>query len=140
MTDATLFSIDDIFILGNTCGAAVSAGKGAEVTAIFKCLQLERPQNAGGFIMEAIYWQHQGKISKAMLVLEEADTFTMERNGDEAMALYTLLMLENNQHDQAYKTARDLLAADTVISESARQTLRSVMKEVDNTEDEGEMA
>ena len=140
MTEIATLSTDDIFILGNTCGAAVSAGKGAEVASIFKCLQLERPENAGGFIMEAIHWQHQGKVGKAMSVLEKANAFTKDRNGDEALALYTLLMLENNQHDAAYKIARDLLAADNVISETARQTLLSVLQEFDPIENEGEVA
>lgn len=131
MTQTSLLSADDLFILGNIGSAAVSAGRGDEALNIMRVLQHERPDHAGGFLMEAMHLSSKDDVPGAIDVLENSAAFDAEINRDEALALHLVLLQTDGQYDRALDLGHAYLATDHVFSESARQSVLTVVEEIE---------
>ena len=125
---------DDAFILGNICGIAISAGKGDEVKSLYRCLQTQRPDNAGGYIFEAMHLQQSGEVLTAIELLRDSGAIKLEKNGAEAISLYALLLIQDNQNEAAFKLAKHACSADMTISESARDVFEKIVEEFESSE------
>lgn len=130
MSAGIAFGKDDIFLLGNIGARAVSAGRGAEVQSILKFIQVERPGNAGGHMLQAVYLYSVGRIGEAIEFLEDADVFDAETNGPEAFAFFLILLKERGEIQRVMREATEYRARHRSLPESARHAIDTVLSEI----------
>jgi len=124
------FTKDDVFLLGNIAARAVAEGRGGEVMAVLKFTQLERPLNAGGYMLQAVYMYSIGAIDAAVEFLEAADVFDLETNGAETFAFFLILLKEQGDLRRVHSEVRKYRAKHRNLPESARHAIETVLAEI----------
>ena len=130
MTTSVQFGRDDIFLLGNIAARAVSTGEGSNAETILKFVQLERPGNAGGHMLQAVYLFSAGRLDEAIEFLEDADIFNAEVNGPEVFAFYLILLKERGDTKRVRQEAAEYRAKHRTLSESARHAIDTILAEI----------
>lgn len=125
-----LFSDDDFFVLQNLCCTAISAGKGQQVRKIIAFLQSERPDDATGFMMEALDLHAAGKTGEALARLEESNALDATTRRDDAMALYVVLTKASGAGNRAVAIGQKYLTECAPRSNAARYMIGSVLEDV----------
>ncbi len=131
MTVSHPITSDDVFVLGNLGAKAVVAGLGDRAANVLAFMQKERPDNAGGFLMQAIHLFSSGEVKAAIEFLEAAPVFEAEINRDEALAFHLVLLQSDGQYDRALDLGHVYLGEDMIVSESAHHTIRTVIDEIE---------
>lgn len=131
MKSASLITDDDLFVLGNLSATAVSSGKGNQAIKIVRLLQEERPDHAGGYLMEAMHLSSQERITEAIAVLEDGPVFEAKTNRDEALATHLVLLQADGQFDRALDLGHAYIEGGFITSESAHHTVRTVIDEIE---------
>lgn len=139
MTRDSLLTDDDTFVLGNLGTAAITNGRGDEAMNVIHVLQDERPDHAGGFLMEAMHLSSKGQISEAIAVLEDGAAFEATTNRDEALATHLVLLQADGQLDRALDLGHAYLDEGFISSESAHHTIRTVIEEIESALAEHQM-
>ncbi|MCU0910048.1 MAG: hypothetical protein MUE98_01475 [Rhodobacteraceae bacterium] len=129
---ARILAPDDLFILGNIAARAIMSGSGEETSGIVDLLQDECPENAGPFLLEAVHISSKGQVKEAISLLENSPMFSAEVNGDEAIAFYLVLLLQDGQAERARKICTSILDGGLLQSESARRTVLRVLTEIED--------
>jgi hypothetical protein len=122
---------DDIFVLGNLGANAVVAGIGEKAHNILKFMQFERPENAGGFLMQAIFLYSEGYVKEAIDFIEESPVFEATKNRDEALAFHLVLLQADGQLDRALDLGHAYIGEKLIQSESAHHAVRKTLKEIE---------
>jgi Flp pilus assembly protein TadD len=130
MSTALSFPRDDIFLLGNIAARAVAQGRGAEVGAVLKFIQLERPNNAGGHMLQAVYLYSVGAVDEAVAFLESANVFDAEVNGAETFAFFLILLKDRGDLRRIQTEVRKYRARHRHLPESARHAIDTVLAEI----------
>lgn len=130
MSNGVAFGKDDIFLLGNIATRAVSVGRGGEAQSILKFIQVERPQNAGGYMLQAVFLYSVGRIDEAIELLEDADVFHAETNGPETFAFFLILLKEAGDTQRVLREAAEYRAMHRSLPESARHAIDTVLAEI----------
>jgi hypothetical protein len=130
MSAALSFARDDIFLLGNIAARAVAQGRGAEVGAVLKFIQIERPNNAGGHMLQAVYLYSVGALDEAVAFLEDADVFDAEVNGPETFAFFLILLREMGDLRRVMLEARKYRARHRHLPESVCHAIDTVLAEI----------
>jgi Flp pilus assembly protein TadD len=130
MTSPLGFTRDDIFLLGNIAARAVTQGRGGEVGAVLQLLQWERPENAGGHMLQAVYLCSVGATTEAIEFLEAANVFDAETNGAETFAFFLILLKEQGDHRRLQSEIRKYRARHRVLPESARHAIETTLAEI----------
>lgn len=126
-----LYSRDDMFVLGNVAAMAVISDVGEFCLTILNFLRAERPENAGSFLLYALYLQSRGKTQEAIESLEDSPVFEAEINRDEAIALHLVLLQADGQFERAMDLGHVYLGENMIASESAHHTIRTVIEEIE---------
>ena len=126
-----LFTRDDMFVLGNVAAMAVISDVGNLSLTILNFLREERPQNAGSFLLYALFLQSKGRTKEAIAALENSTVFEAEINRDEAIALHLVLLQADGQLDRAMDLGHAYLGENIITSESAHHTVRTVIEEIE---------
>lgn len=130
MTRVPSITRDDIFLLGNIAARAVSQGRGGEIGAVLKFIQLERPDNAGGHMLQAVYLYSIGAVDQAIEFLEAANVFDAEVNGAETFAFFLILLKDRGDVRRIQSEVRKYRARHRVLPESARHAIETVLDEI----------
>jgi hypothetical protein len=130
MTSPFAFTRDDIFLLGNIAARAVTQGRGEEVSAVLKLLQWERPDNAGGHMLQAVHLFSVGAIAEAIEFLEAANVFDAETNGAETFAFFLILLKEQGDHRRLQAEIRKYRSKHRILPESARHAIETTLAEI----------
>jgi hypothetical protein len=125
---------DDLFILGNIGARAILSGRGAETEKILSVLQAEQPNNAGSFLMQAVYMFSKRQVKEAIAFLEESPIFTADTNGDEAVAFFLVLLKEDGQLERARTLGDAILVNGLVESPSARHAILKVLDDIEESQ------
>ncbi len=132
MTDnQTLFTRDDMFVLGNVAAMAVVADVGELCLTVLNFLREERPNNAGSFLLYALFLQSKGRTREAIASLENSPVFEAEINRDEALALHLVLLQADGQLERAMDLGYAYLSENIITSESAHHTVRTVLEQIE---------
>ncbi|MCP1846096.1 hypothetical protein ACVIHI_009125 [Bradyrhizobium sp. USDA 4524] len=123
------YTKEDIFLLGNIASTAVNKGIGEHVTLIISLIQDARPQNAGSFLLEAMYKYSIGKTREAIHLLETGKVFEAAINRDEAVAFHLFLLQQDGQIERAADLGQIYMDEGLVGSDSAREMIRIVTTE-----------
>lgn len=130
MTNTTLMTPDDAFVLGNLCLLAVLRGHGEAAQPILRAIQTERPRNAGGFLMQAMHLCAQEKTAEALEFIESSPIYEAETNRDEARAFHVVLLNAEGWFDRARELGESLLADPEFTSESAHHAVRTILNDL----------
>jgi len=125
------FNKDDLFVLGSLGARAVVGGQGEHALGILKFVQTEASDNAGGFLMEAVFLHSIGFISEAIDLLEDAKVFDASKNGDEAMAFFIVLLRADGQTKRALDLCNSVLWDGSIQSEATLNSLEQIMEELE---------
>ena len=125
------FSRDDMFVLGNVAAMAVMSDFGDLTLRTLSFLHDERPENAGSFLLYALFLQSRGQTREAIEMLENSPVFEAEINRDEAMALHLVLLQSDGQLERAMDLGYAYLDQDILTSESAHHTVRTVIDQIE---------
>ena len=126
-----LMNGDDAFLLGSVCSAAIAAGHGRDVRSIYSCLQKERPENAGGFILEGMMLQQEGRLDEALSFIFEHRVLEKPLNSEEAVSFYALLLVQAGDVQGGYKIAKAAINMDEIVSQSARSVFEQIVNEIE---------
>ncbi|MEH6633697.1 MAG: hypothetical protein V7776_23070 [Halopseudomonas aestusnigri] len=120
-------SKDEVFVLGNIGIMGVLLNKYELSYPMIEMLQTERPDNAAGFVAEALYLNSLGEFGEAASLLEVSGSLEADINRDEALALYIFSLFHSQQQERAYQLARALLAEETVETEDPIRALSEII-------------
>ncbi|QPC44316.1 hypothetical protein HW532_17395 [Kaustia mangrovi] len=123
------FSSDDMFILGNIASLATRIGLGEGAQSLWKLVQEVRPENAGGFVIEAMYRFATGDLTAGIELLETSGSFDAEINRDEALAFHLFLLQQDGQLERAHRLGGTYLDEDLLQSEAALEAVQVVVSE-----------
>lgn len=129
MIEPSEFSSDDIFLLGNIAALAVRHGQGEQALPLLKLVQEARPENAGAFMLEAVYLHMIGECAQAIEFLENITIEQMKINRDETIAFHLFLLQQDGQQKRAAKLGHDYLNAGLIASEGVRESIRLIIAE-----------
>ncbi|MEO1599436.1 MAG: hypothetical protein AAFU49_03020 [Pseudomonadota bacterium] len=128
MTDATMFTDDDFYVMGNLCMTAITVGQGERARQIMSLVKRERPHSAQGFVMEALFLHQSGRTADAVALLETPEARAVQVGRDEALALHVVLLGASGQEAQASALGRRLIEAGALRSRSSRYMVLSVVE------------
>ena len=123
------FSSDDIFILGNLASLATRLGLGRHARSLWRLVQDVRPENAAGFLIEAMYLFTAGNVAAGIKLLEEAGALQAAVNRDEALAFHLYLLQQDGQLERAYVLGTSYLQEGLLRIEEALETVQIVVDE-----------
>ncbi|WP_210256065.1 hypothetical protein [Chelativorans sp. Marseille-P2723] len=123
------YSSDDIFVLGNTASLAVRVGLGEGAQSLWKLVQEVRPENAGGFLIEAMYLFSRGEAGAGIDLLESNGALAADVNRDEALAFHLYLLQQDGQLERAHKLGSIYLDEDLLQSEAALEAVQTIVTE-----------
>lgn len=132
-----IYNSDDMFLLGNIAALAVVSDMGSGALRILNLLGLERPKNAGSYVLLALHFQSQGQTAQALRMLEESPAFECNENRDEALALHLVLLQADQQFDRALDLGHAYIAENIVKSENAHHTVRTVIEDIESALETG---
>lgn len=125
------FTKDDMFVLGNVAAMAVMADFGELTLNTLNFLHDERPENAGSFLLYALFLQSRGLTREAIEMLENSPVFDAEINRDEAMALHLVLLQIDGQIERVMDLGYAYLDQNILASESAHHTVRTIIEQIE---------
>ncbi|WP_156936570.1 hypothetical protein [Chelativorans sp. J32] len=120
---------DDVFVLGNIASLATLIGLGEDARPLWKLIQEFRPENAGGFLIEAMYFFSLGDFSAGIDVLEQTGAFYASVNRDEALAFHLYLLQQDGRLERALGLGEAYLDEGLLRAEAALQTVSIVVDE-----------
>jgi len=123
------FSNDDVFVLGNVASLATRIGLGEGAQSLWKLVQEVRPENAGGFLIEAMYLFSKGEFAGGIELLENSGALEAAVNRDEALAFHLYLLQQDGQLERAHTLGRVYLDEDLLQSEAALEAIQIVVSE-----------
>ena len=123
------YSKDDIFIIGNVASLATRVGLGEGAQSLWKLVQEVRPENAGGFLIEAIYLFSLGDFTAAIELLENSGALEAAVNRDEAIAFHLYLLQQDGQLERAHDLGRIYIDEDLIQTEAALEAVQIVVSE-----------
>lgn len=119
---------DDVFLIGNIGMMGVIANRGEEIAPMLEFVKTARPQNAGGFIVEALHLYSSGETEAALVLMEDVVSLDMEANRDEALAFHTFLLMQNGKTKEAHTLAQAYLEDQIVTTPEAKATIEEILK------------
>jgi len=128
-TPKVAFYSDDIVVLGNLASSATLLGLGEHAQSLWRLVQELRPDNAGGFLIEAMYLFSLGHFTAAIERLENSGALHAAVNRDEALAFHLYLLQQDGQFERARMLGGAYLEEGLLQSEAALQTVRIVIDE-----------
>lgn len=123
------YTSDDIFILGNIASLATRIGLGEGARSLWELVQEVRPENAGGFLIEAMYLFSTGKTTEAIELLENSGALEAAVNRDEALAFHLYMLQQNGQLEHAYEMGKIYLDEELLQTEAALEAVQIVVQE-----------
>ncbi|WP_420963857.1 hypothetical protein [Brucella sp. IR073] len=120
---------DDIFVLGNIAALAVRNGNGEQALPLLKLIQQARPENAGAFMLEAMYLAGNGERERAIALLEDIAFEQMKVNRDETIAFYLFLLQQDGQYERAAKLGHEHLDSGLIESPQMCESFRVLVSE-----------
>lgn len=123
------YTSDDIFILGNIASLAKRIGLGESAQSLWKLVQEVRPDNAGGFLIEAMHLFSTGQTAAAIELLENSGALEAAVNRDEALAFHLYMLQQDGRLEHAHNLGRIYLDEDLLQSEAAIEAVQIVVNE-----------
>lgn len=124
---------DDLFIIGNIGLISVDCEYNQQGLKIMQYVQKVSPNNAAGYIGEAVYLFLEGDYDKAVSILEEGNALEAEENGDLAMALHISLLHAAGRSDEAMELTETYVNEGLITDETALKTLKNTQRMVEES-------
>lgn len=129
---------DDIYIIGNIGLVSMDGDNKDKGLEMMKYIQDIRPNNAAGYIGEAVYLFTIAEYEKAISVLEKSGALEAEENSDSAMALHVTLLHAGGRSEEAIELTDAYLDEGLITEQNAIQTLKDTRLIVENSIADGE--
>lgn len=123
---------DDIFILGNIGLVSIDGNYIETGLELMQYIQSVQPQNAAGFVGEAVYHFTKQEYEKGIEVLEESGALEAEEGSDFALALHVSLLHAAGREDDANTLTEAYLEEGMVTQPKALEALETTVKIVES--------
>lgn len=100
---------DEVFILGGLSITGVLMNELERSEPLILLLQQYRPNNAAGFVAEALFFSAKGDPATSIEVLEESGAMEMETNYEQAISLYVHLLNVCGRREEAVEIGQAIL-------------------------------
>ena len=119
---------DDVFLLGSICMTSIIMGHSEQSVPIFKLVKELQPNNAGGFMMHALYLYTTGKDEEAIEIMQEAISMDAEANHEEALGFHLFLLYHSGNFEDSYDLAEIYIREQLVSSPVPRGIVEDIFR------------